>query len=305
MKNLILLSLSALLLTLACKKEEIPPENPYDSIDRSTDSIPDYEPDPNSIVGIHQNILVVKCNNPGCHDGTFEPDFRSVQSAYSTLVYHEVVKNTFDSAYTYRVIPRDTGNSMLWRRLTVEDPALQRMPATGDYLTADELENVRQWIANGALDMFGNAPSLPNAAPLILNYIALDGNFQPISGLDNRVDSVIYNPFQVDLNQTFSVAMVVEDDSTAIQDLLVNRLKISNKIDDFSNASSYQATYLSVPGFQVWLASVNIAPGQFQQDSVYYMRYYVNDGDHSQDTEFPRDESLEPYKTYYAFKVNP
>lgn len=305
MKKLSFITLCCTLMFFSCKKEEIPPDNPYDSIDRTEDTNYVYIPDPNSIVGIHQNILTVKCNNPGCHDGTFEPDFRSVQSAWSTLVYHSVVKNTLDSAYTYRVVPGDTGNSMLWRRLTVEDPALQRMPATGDYLTADELENVRQWIANGALDMFGNPASLPNGRPMILNFVALDGNFQTISGPENRVDSIFYNPFKVNLNQNFTVAMFVEDDSTAIEDLQTNRLKISNRMNDFSSASFVQATYLNVPGFQVWVASVTISPGQYQQDSTYFMRYYVNDGDHSTDTEFPRDESLDPYKTYYAFKVNP
>ncbi|MBK7268515.1 MAG: hypothetical protein IPI07_03030, partial [Flavobacteriales bacterium] len=29
----------------------------------------------------------------GCHDGTFEPEFRTIASAYNSLVYHPVIAN--------------------------------------------------------------------------------------------------------------------------------------------------------------------------------------------------------------------
>ena len=71
----------AVLLTstfFACKKDEVP-ENPYDKVDYSTNTNPDPNPDPNSIQGLYKNIFQPKCANPGCHDGTFEPDFRSIE----------------------------------------------------------------------------------------------------------------------------------------------------------------------------------------------------------------------------------
>ncbi|MBP6657110.1 MAG: hypothetical protein KA284_04590, partial [Bacteroidia bacterium] len=80
----------------ACKKDEVP-ENPYDKVDYSTNTNPDPNPDPNSIQGLYKNIFQPKCANPGCHDGTFEPDFRTIESAYSTLVYQSVNKTTLDS----------------------------------------------------------------------------------------------------------------------------------------------------------------------------------------------------------------
>ena len=71
-----------ILLVSSCKKDDAP-ENPYDNIDYSNNSGNDTVLDPASIAGLHKNIFVKRCANPGCHDGTFEPDFRTVQSASS------------------------------------------------------------------------------------------------------------------------------------------------------------------------------------------------------------------------------
>ncbi len=89
--------LIALICVNSCKKDEepepTPPANPYDNVDYGTNTNPATPPDPNSFVGIHNNILKTRCAMPGCHDGNFEPDFRTVQSAYSTLVWHKIKKN--------------------------------------------------------------------------------------------------------------------------------------------------------------------------------------------------------------------
>ena len=45
--------------------------------------------------------------------------------------------------------------------------------------------------------------------------------------------------------------------------------------------------------------------GNFAAGDTIYMRYYVNDGDHTQNTEFPRTDMLDAYKTYAAFYVKP
>ena len=55
----------------------------------------------------HKNILEPKCANPACHDGTFEPDFRTIEGSYNTLVYHPVTKNDEDLTYEHRVVPGD------------------------------------------------------------------------------------------------------------------------------------------------------------------------------------------------------
>ena len=102
----------------SCKKDEVVPENPFDKIDYGDDT-----PNPDTLnsitlAGLHRNLFVTKCAVPGCHDGNFEPDFRTVQSSYSTLVYAPIIKNNDANEFTYRVIPYDTANSVLYERIT-------------------------------------------------------------------------------------------------------------------------------------------------------------------------------------------
>lgn len=302
----ILLSLALLVAMLfgSCKDDGPLPHNPYDDVDYGNGNPNTYVPDPDGITGIHENILRRKCSLPGCHDGHFEPDFRSIQSAWSTMVYHHLVKNTSDSAYTYRVVPGDTGSSMLWYRLTRGDAQLQRMPATGQYLTDAELEHVRNWIITGAKDMFGGYPVLPNGEPTILGYAAFNQAFTvQLDVTNNRLDSVPYHPFKVASNTTFNVAMLVEDDSTAVNQLQVNQLKLSHDKDDFSSAVTVNAFFLNIGNYHVWVCPVN--SGIFSPGDTIYMRYYVNDGDHAQNTEFPRTDMNDAYKTYAAFYITP
>lgn len=287
----------------SCKKEEPLPHNPYADIVHPNDTTPADTVDPNSITGIHRNILQVKCNNPGCHDGNFEPDFRSVQSAWSTLVYHPIVKNDAGNTFQFRVVPNDLASSMMYRRLTVDDPQLQQMPATGDYLTPAEQAQIEAWIMNGARDADGNMATLPNEEPVIVGYIALDANDIRIDGTENRIDSVFYNPFIVDHGVTLKIAILVTDDSTAQNQFSVNTLKFSYDPDNFSGATSMPTIFLNIPGYQFWLVQLNT--NAFNPNSTLYMRYYVNDGDHASNTEFPRNESETGYKTYWAFHVNP
>ena len=102
----------SVILISSCKKEETP-DNPYDSVNYNNGGNEDSIPDPSSITGLHKNIFFPKCANPGCHDGTFEPDFRTVQSSFSTLIYMGVNKKTLDSVnfFNYRVIPNNESAS--------------------------------------------------------------------------------------------------------------------------------------------------------------------------------------------------
>ena len=114
LKNIsVLLALSTMLATLlfiGCNKETVIPPNPYDDIVYPTPPAPIDTLDPNNIVAIHKDILRPRCSVPGCHDGSFEPDFRTVQSSTSTMVYAPIIKNNADSTFIYRVIPNDTAN---------------------------------------------------------------------------------------------------------------------------------------------------------------------------------------------------
>ena len=106
-----------LLLLLFAFQEEDPPVNPFDGqvVNQDTVGIEFINPEPNSFAGIYQNILKPTCANVGCHDGTFEPDYRTMGSAYNTLVYQVPIKN--DGNYTFRVEPFKPQSSVIMARL--------------------------------------------------------------------------------------------------------------------------------------------------------------------------------------------
>ena len=295
------------LLVNSCKKDDMPPDNPYDDVDYSgnNDTIP---VEPGTITWLHKQIFFPKCGTPGCHDGSFEPDFRTVMSSYATLVYHPIVKNNTAEEFTYRVIPGDTARSVLHERITnccfvnIND----RMPQDniGDPLPDSDIQAIETWILDGAKDMFGGTPRYPNSEPVIAGYLALNSSFMDIlSETNDRVDSVPYNPFVVSPGMSINIALQITDDSTATSDFSVNQLRISTDPDDFSSATTHNATYIPLPAPNPAFWNVSLNTSSFPTGTTLYMRYYVNDNDHSSDTHFPYDELPIQYKQYWSFRV--
>lgn len=282
----------------SCTKETETPDNPYDQVNYNPDTIPETNPDPNSIVGIHKLIIIPRCAIPGCHDGTFEPDFRTVQSTYSTLVYQPVNKLTVNGvdSFEYRVVPFKANESFLHERLTTNTS--DYMPSNGNKLSADQIAHIDQWISDGAKDQNGNLPVEPNNFPSVLGYAAFDSSLT-IRYDTIRKDGMAINPFLIPQNKTFILLFILEDDETPVSQLTYNKLKISTNKDNFSGATSYNATYLNIFGFEIWQVALNSSA--FNQGTPYYFRYYVNDGLHPSNLEFPRNELPYYYKTIYSF----
>ena len=286
------------------------PANPYDNVNFDTSTTPEPNPDPYSITGLHKNIFNPKCNVPGCHDGTFEPDFRSVQSAYSTLVYQKVNKITVNNvdSFTYRVIPFDVNNSFIHERITTSTS--DYMPSNGVRLSSAEINQIDTWIANGAKDMNGNVPSAPNNLPYLdatnhFFYNALDSlTFIPFyaSIVDtNRYMGVPYNPFIVNAGANLRIIFWVKDDSTALGNMLVNQCKLSLMENDFSAAQTVVATYydLGAPN-QFWMATF---PVTWPVGTRVYFRYYFKDTHNPATVEFPRNDLSIYYKSFFSFIV--
>ena len=158
------------LMISSCKKEETP-DNPYDNVNYNNGGNQDSVPDPASITGLHKNIFFPKCANPGCHDGTFEPDFRTVQSSFSTLIYMGVNKKTLDSVnfFNYRVIPNNEATSFLIERLTTSTS--DYMPSNGVRLGSTDMGNIRKWIQDGCPDVDGVLPLKPNLHQILLDSL--------------------------------------------------------------------------------------------------------------------------------------
>ncbi|MBL0047450.1 MAG: hypothetical protein IPP32_05040 [Bacteroidetes bacterium] len=308
----LIFSLVGLVLWNGCKeKDSAAPENPFAALNEAP-TMPSDTVNPNSFLGIHKNILAVKCANPSCHDGSFEPDYRSVESSYNTLVYHPVIKQL--DPWPFRVIPFDTAKSWLWQRVIHEriisngDTSGGRMPLYKDALSTSELNNISTWIMNGARDIHGQVPSYPNQEPKIIAYGAFDPTFTFEFSKDvNRVDSLSYNPFIVSSSDVIQILTVASDDSTEVSAFQNCTLKLSLQKDNFAGALSFPCTYFEVPTpnetFKTWRTTISAAA--FPTDTIVYMRFYANDGDHPNNTEFPLNESVFYYKSYWAFYIKP
>lgn len=283
----------------ACKKD--PPANPYNDVDYGNTNPPPDTINPASITGLHRNIFAVKCANPGCHDGNFEPDFRTVQSTYASLVYHPLVKTDSTGFFAYRVKPYDTLHSWLHERLVTDDPVLGRMPLYAPALSATEMGYINDWIMNGAKNENGQVPTLPNEEPTIVGYICTNSAFT--GRLDtNRVGDVYYNPFILQQNTSYNLIFQVTDDSTAINQLINCRARFNTAMNGFpTGATPINASFFNFGQFNIWVVPINTA--NFAVGDTTYFRFYCNDGDHANDTEFPRTSLVAPYKTYYSFVV--
>ena len=302
-KSILIYSIFILCLVFSCKKEEVP-ENPYDSIDRTVKNTGTTEPDPNSIVGLHKNIFFPKCANPGCHDGTFEPDYRTVQSTFSTLVYQRVNKVTLDSVklYTERVVPNNTSDSWLIERLTTQTS--EYMPSNGVRLNTLDINHVKNWINAGCPDYNGTLPVKPNLQPNIIGYAAFDASNNRIDTI--RLNNQNINPFIVQSSSTITIAFAATDTSDGIDGtdpslFTVKEIRFSTDTNNF-NGSTVISASVYLPQYEAWVVTVPITT--WTTGTTVYFRIYVNDGDHpGVNSEFPRVESYDYYKTLYAFYV--
>lgn len=284
------------------------PLNPYDTLTYNENVVPTTPIDSNTFLGVHKYILATKCSRPGCHDGSFEPDYRTVTSAYNGLVYAPVAKNDADSSFTYRVIPGDTAMSWLHERITTEDAVLGRMPLY-DTLPARQIKMISNWINDGAKDIFGATPFLPNPQPTFYGIVAY------LTSNNMRVDSFrgsfFLNPFMVPAGESFDVWFGIYDDTNFEVITAENKIKLSTDPNNFDNAP-FQNLQLQITPINAPAINGNMAPyylhytvntSQYDSGDLVYMRVYVKDPDHVNYTELPSATSPSYYKTYFAFIV--
>lgn len=291
---------SILIVLASCKEDELP-LNPYDDIEYPDTTLVIDTLSDASFVKIHRDILSPSCNVLGCHDGSFEPDFRSIESAYATLVYHPIIKNNLDSDFVYRVVPGDTGLSVLHERLTNCCFVNQndRMPQDniGNALPQYKIDDIAAWINDGAKDITGAIPNEPDNLPNVLYYAVANATFDTTYS-DNRNGGLFYNPFIMPKDTIVYMAVIVSDDKTYPGDLSVNMLKVSDDLYDFSNAQSFTATTF-IAQFNAWILTINTSA--FNPGQQYYFRYYINDNENPTDTEYPNNQTFFVYQSMWSF----
>lgn len=308
-KIFFLLVLLMVLLT-ACEKD---PPNPFKDFKPDIpDSTALYKPDPKSFAGLHAYIFKPTCANSGCHDGTFEPDFRTISSAYNTIVYHPVIKNDSQNSFQYRVEPGNSAKSVLFHRLTKDiDGQSGIMPLVvdpgSDWNSKKEeyIANIKAWIDNGARDIFGNLPGLANKVPQMQGVLGKTADW-----LD-RNDSG-QGALRVKETETSLVLYFAFSDDKTTPDKLSNaKIKFSKNPDDFNNATAFPleftATPLTYTGYYgnpvEYYHKFSLNPADYAKTGeTVYFRVYVTDSD-GVETEIPTNEGAYYIKNYFSFKI--
>ncbi|MCH8904155.1 MAG: hypothetical protein IIA45_09605 [Bacteroidetes bacterium] len=290
------------------------PNNPFPGAGPDDTTVSEM-PDSNTIVGLHQYIFSTKCALGACHDGAFEPDFRTVQSAYSTLIFHPIVKNNTSGEFTYRVIPFDTANSVLHERVNnynfvnqgdiMPQDVMQKLPQ-GD------LDAIAKWILGGAKDIFGNVPGEPNFEPSVFGLLA----FLPDSGY-YRIDTArtrFFDPFIVPQGVNLEIWFGLTDDKTSPANFTYNKVKFATQLYSWGGQTEQSLTVeqnvpLWGPSFEFnpipYYHHIQINTSAYNKGDIVFMRAYVQDGDHLPDpTELPNDGSQFFFQTYFAFQID-
>jgi hypothetical protein len=308
-----------MMLYSSCKKQYVDgttpdlPTNPYSQISYPTTIAP-VTIDSNSFVGIHKYIFAAKCAMPGCHDGAFEPDFRTVQSAYSTMVLQPVKKNNSAQSFAYRVKPFDANLSWLHERILTNDVVLGRMPLYDKMLSGLQIQRITNWINAGAPDLFGNVAGLPNAPPQTFGIVATIVNgSNSLYRIDTIRNGSPFMPFLVPNNIPLTIWFGLYDDTETPSQFTFNKIKLSTNPVDFSTVNYNNLNFNTTA---VWMNNLfgNNKPyfysytfntNQFTPGKPVYMRIYTQDSQHSSPTEIP-SSGLDFYlQSYFSFVVAP
>jgi hypothetical protein len=278
-----------LLALISCGNEQ--PPNPFD--------IGTGEPvDTANLTGfaaLHEKFLEPRCANPACHDGTFEPDFRTVEGSYNTLVYHPVVKNDANGTFEYRVVPGDVNQSWLINRLMTANDTLGRMPLYAEPLTWDEVKEFSDWIMAGAPDARGNLPIEPNEVPRFEWYVAFSGDMDwNNTRIDNNRDAWEF-PFPAAADDTIRLVFRMNDDVTEPSSFPNVKVWLSDN-DSYSNAASYNANYLMG---SYW--NLMFPPNTFNVGDTNYFYLEFTDGTHN--VLAPEFDSPWWYKDHCSFYI--
>jgi hypothetical protein len=311
------------LLLVACKKDAAVPENPFDdpALDPPAPTPSTYNPAPTSFEYIYEKVFNTTCNNSGCHDGSFEPDFRNISSAYNSIVYAPHTQTPTTGTYDYRVTPGFASRSQLVYRITQypgsgpgtlgqgrmpwNDTNWRYKPGNATYI-----QNIIDWINAGAKDVFGNAPVQGNKNP---NTMGLQ-----VTNTGNA--SVINRPKYVEITVPLSTTSIpvdvwcyVVDDNTAPQNMVSAEIKFSKNRLDFSTATTQTLNYVANGNSYIDMPLENTVQYNYKMtnfdlrtlipDTGYiFMRTYIRDTDHTIPAETPNAGSAY-YTDYFVIRI--
>lgn len=309
-----LMIVGSALLWSACKDKGVDSlPNPYDDpkeLDNHDQVFTEEkELELSSISGLHHYIFKPTCANSGCHDGNFEPDFRTVQSTYNTLVKQPIIKNDQSNPLEYRVMPGDAARSMIIRRLETDlNGNSGIMPLSlepdSDWPTykSEYILRIKNWINGGALDMEGNPPDTLDFPPQLVGVLATQqggvvvrgGKFKPIAVSKSGGPATIWIALKDDLL-----------DPSELQNVGVDTTMNPTAFTQMPVPMLFQSSGMTHTGFKTDLEtyqfSVTMNLGQYRQGDIIWMRFYADDGGRT--TINPNRNSLYDFQYYAAIKM--
>ncbi|MGB1315690.1 MAG: hypothetical protein ACPG4Y_06690 [Chitinophagales bacterium] len=309
-KTLLFTLALCIILVSACKKDEAP-LNPFDRNEDGNTVVVDSLK-AKSIEGLYQNIFKPNCSTSGCHDGTFAPDFRTIESSYNTLVWSDIINNDPSLAIDFRVKPSESNKSMLVNRLTSFVPNTSgimplEVSPDSDWNEKKEqyIQDVRDWINEGAKDISGNVATEINLKPQLTGfYITAAGSSTPFPRNVNGVIKVPSTATNIDLY------IGIEDKETSSDLLTINELLLSKAQNNFDQATTYNMsiinpiTNLGYGGnntsyyHKVSISGIDML---YQNDEYVFIKAIVNDAV-NENANLPGENTLDHIKYYYSFK---
>lgn len=294
----------------SCEQEER--VNPFDNVDSTQDTVrlQVTEFDSSTIAGLYANVFKPTCANVGCHDGSFEPDYRTIESSYNTMVYQAPIKN--DGSYDYRVHPGDADKSVLLARLTGKITPLmpfQLEPDSDWSINSNRyIEQITEWIDNGAPDILGQIPERSNPKPRMTGVRAIsDGEWLTRSGsnghirVPNGVDEIViyfafdhdhvnpvdftYNKIALNNNPNSFEEPLIFDLNVLTGDNTVLERGFHGNIVEFTHSVSIQTRNLFAP----------------EVTHIFFRAYIQDDNPHP--TEIPTDNGIYYIKNYMSFRL--
>lgn len=297
-----------------CKKKHI---NPYD-LETQPDSLGSggNPIDADNFASLYERIFEPQCAVSGCHDGTFPPDYRTIYSAYNTMVYEPCLTNDPTLApyqFKYRIEPGKPDSSLVYRRLTFW------IPGTSGYMpayppnqqvirsqvwspdSATWVNEIRAWIQNGAKDMYGNSPTLGNLPPQLVGMHATAYAHSP--GQTLKIPASAGN---VEIWLSFN------DDSTPATSLTVNQFALHTELEAFDTLATWSSL---TTGSTTTGPDMTGAPGatythkftfnttNYVLNDVIFVKVRVQDADQTSPVTIPHTINNPSLVSYYAIEI--
>ena len=115
------------------------------------------------------------------------------------------------------------------------------------------IQDIKDWVQNGAKDIFGNSPMQGNGLPYMVGvaangngWIEREGGGQGALRVNETINSL-------------DIYIALKDDDTAANNLANNKIKISNAANDFSNATELGLEVLSTPVERIGFDGSNVS----------------------------------------------